>query len=143
MYKKKSREELKALANRTAAGVADAFRAGDVPAKLAPTFLRRKDVPCQHWSWSNKLLAALAGHYDARTFNGWKAVKRSVKKGEKAFYVLEPIKAPRTLRDAKGNDDKVFITVGFKATPRFGLSQTEGEPIDQEYDNWIAGLPLR
>jgi hypothetical protein len=48
-----------------------AFEAGQVPAALAPVFIRRdpeRQVPSERWSWSNRFLAALAGHYLAAGF---------------------------------------------------------------------------
>ena len=52
-------------AEQAAQRVMQVFQSGDVPAALAPIFIRRKDnVPCRAWSWSNQLLTALAGHDD-------------------------------------------------------------------------------
>ena len=152
--KPRSQEEIERLTNQTAMRIVDAFRSGDIPKALAPSFIQRKDnIPCRSWSWRNQLLTALAGHSDARTFNGWKAVKRFVKKGEKAFCILEPRKIPKRDKDGEfvmrlnektGKMEKVFITM-FKPAKRFGYSQTDGQPlkVDKEYANWLNNLPLR
>ena len=70
-------------AEQSAKRILSLFESGDVPAALAPIFIRRKDaVPCRAWSWSNQLLTALAGHDDARGFRQWQGVDRHVCKGE-------------------------------------------------------------
>jgi N-terminal domain of anti-restriction factor ArdC len=81
------RDRVESVAHR----ILSAFEAGEVPAALAQIFVRRQgDLPIARWSWSNQLLSALAGHFDARGFRQWKAVGRSVKKGERAFHILGP-----------------------------------------------------
>lgn len=117
-----------------------AFQNGNIPKALAPRFILQKDkVPCRGWSWRNQLLTALAGHSDARTFEGWKAAGRHVKKGERSFQILEPVKAPR-----EKEGEKVFVTVGFKPSPRFGLEQTDGKPlpVDEQVAGFVRSLPL-
>lgn len=119
-----------------------AFENGQIPKALAPRFIMRKDkVPCRGWSWRNQLLVALAGYGDARTFDGWKAAKRHVRKGERSFQILEPVKAPR--ENDKG--EKYFVTVGFRTSPRFGLEQTDGQPlqVDEQVAGFLRSLPLR
>jgi hypothetical protein len=119
-----------------------AFQNGAIPKAIAPRFILRKDkVPCRGWSWRNQLLTALAGHSDARTFDGWKAAGRHVKKGERSFQILEPVKAPRD--NDKG--ERCFVTVGFKPSPRFGLEQTDGKPmpVDEQVAGFLRSLPLR
>lgn len=133
----------------TAANVIlDAFRTGDLPKALSPIFIRRRDnVPCRAWSWGNQLLAALAGHADARGFRQWQEVGRSVKKGEKAFAILVP--CTHTIKQADsetGDEKKRTLLYGFKSAAVFGLSQTEGAPLpgpDPEVTAWLESLPLR
>lgn len=136
-------EKAEAAANR----ILDAFQAGQVPKALATVFINRRDnVPCRSWSWSNQLLTALAGHSDARSYRDWQAVGRQVKKGEKSFHILEPCPRTFTKRDKNtGEEQKITIVKGFKAGPRFGLEQTEGEPLpppDPKITNWLENLPL-
>ncbi len=135
-------------AEQAAARILTAFQSGNLPKALAPIFVNRKDsVPCRAWSWSNQLLTALAGHSDARSYKQWQTVGRQVKKGEKSFHILEP--CPRTFmkRDPDTGEEKpVTIVKGFKAGPRFGVEQTDGDPLpppDPAVMAWLESLPLR
>jgi hypothetical protein len=141
--KSRCSEKAEAAANR----ILDAFQAGQIPKALATVFINRRDnVPCRSWSWSNQLLTALAGHSDARSYRDWQAAGRQVKKGEKSFHILEPCPRIFTKRDKDtGEEKKVTIVKGFKAGARFGLEQTEGEPLpgpDPKIANWLENLPL-
>jgi len=122
-----------------------AFEEGRLPAALAQTFLNFSDSPCAKWSISNRLIVALNGHYDARGFQQWKGVNRSVRKGEKAFHILGPmmVKAKEANPD-RGIKEGDPILVGFKAIPVFGYEQTEGEPLPHESENrqFLEALPL-
>ena len=134
-------------AETAATAILEAFQSGDLPAALAPVFIRRKDgVPCCQWSWSNQLIAALHGHYDARGYRQWQAVGRHVTKGQRGFPILVPLSKKIETEDrSTGESTSRFVTYGFKHAIVFGLSQTEGEPIpngDPEIDNWIESLPL-
>src|SRR6202453_5495243 len=81
--------------------------ANSLPKPLAQMFIRRKDSPhCRKWSWGNQLLVMLNGFTDARTFNQWQEIGRSVKKGEKAFYILAP--ATRKITDQNTDEEKVM-----------------------------------
>lgn len=136
-----------AKAEQAATQILEAFQAGNVPKSLAPIFIHRHDdVPCRQWSWSNQLLAALAGHSDARGYRQWQAVGRHVKKGERAFQILVPL-----ARKIEGHDEKTgeiverMAVYGFKSAAVFGLAQTEGEPLadpDPEVTAWLETLPL-
>src|SRR5436853_1118298 len=67
--------------------------ANSLPKPLAQVFIRRKDSPhCRKWSWANQLLVVIHGYTDARGFNQWQEVGRNVKRGERAFYILGPVK---------------------------------------------------
>ena len=145
---KSSRSRCSDKAEAAASRILDAFRSGNLPQALAPIFINRRDnVPCRSWSWSNQLLTALAGYSDARSYRDWQKIGRQVKKGEKSFHILEP--CPRTFskRDKEtGEEVKVTIVRGFKAGPRFGLEQTEGDPLpppDPKVTAWLENLPLR
>jgi hypothetical protein len=127
-----------------AAQILAAFEAGTVPAALAQIFIRHKnnaDCPAARWSWRNQLSAALAGHYDARGFRQWQQVGRSVKKGERALYILGPCMVKN--KEAETEDD-AFRLVGFTTIPVFGYGQTEGEPLPghEQEDAFIDSLPL-
>jgi hypothetical protein len=128
--------------------ILDAFQnPNELPAKLAPLFIRKNDdsVPCHRWSWSNQLITALAGHSDARGFRQWQDVGRYVKKGEKSFPILVPLKKKIERDNDAGGKDELYLTYGFKTAAVFGLSQTDGEPLadpNPELTTWIASLPL-
>src|SRR5262249_4130478 len=114
-----------------------------LPKPLAQVFIHRKDnVPCRAWSWRNQLLVALQGHKDARGFRQWEAVGRWVKKGERAFYILAPLR--KEVTDPKTGEEKTIV-YGFKGPPVFGFEQTDGKPLppaDPEAVRWVEGLPL-
>jgi hypothetical protein len=113
-----------------------------LPAALAPVFIRRNNaIPCNAWSWGNRLIVSLHGHTDARGYRQWQKVHRFVREGERAIHILAPI-----MKKIEKEDQEKFVTVGFKATPVFGLEQTDGEPLqtgDSATDAWLASLPLR
>ena len=74
-------------------------------------------------------------------FKGWKKLKRSVKKGEKAIYLWQPFPIVDKEVDENGNiiENKRLI---FKYLPRwFALSQTNGEDFKPEEAN-IKGFDL-
>jgi len=131
--------QVKAVASQILA----AFEAGTVPAALAQIFIHRNnsDVPSSRWSWRNQLVAALAGHHDARGFRQWQQIGRSVRKGERAFYILGPCMVKDRAADS---DEDTFRLVGFTAIPVFGYCQTEGEPLAGRADEraFVDALPL-
>ncbi|NQU20174.1 MAG: antirestriction protein [Candidatus Nealsonbacteria bacterium] len=124
--------------------ILEAFRSGNLPKALAPIFVNRKDdTPCRRWSWSNQLLAALAGTGDARGYRQWQAVGRQVKKGAKSFPILCP--CIRKFEDKESGEEKSAL-YGFTSAPVFRLEDTEGEPLpgpDPETVAWLESLPLR
>lgn len=132
-------------ANAVATKLIEAFKNGDVPKALAAIFINRKDdSPCRKWSWNNQLLTAIAGTTDARGFNQWKQVGRTVKKGSKCFHILAPIMRKFDDVDRNGKPCKVQKCIGFKSVPVFRYEDTEGESIEEpEVDAWMEALPLR
>jgi hypothetical protein len=117
--------------------------ANNLPKPLAQIFIHRRDAShFSKWSWGNQLLVILRGFTDARGFQQWHDVGRWVKKGEKAFYILGPVK--KTITDKETGEEK-SIVVGFKGIPVFGYEQTDGEPLpigDPEIETWLDSLPL-
>jgi hypothetical protein len=115
-----------------------------LPTPLATIFIHRKDdCPCRSWSWGNQLIAALHGHSDARGYRQWELAGRTVKHGEKAFYILSPCVKPITDQDT---GEKKNLLYGFKGTAVFGYDQTEGDPLpvtDPALRGWLQALPLR
>lgn len=133
-------------AETAASRILDTFRSGKLPQALAPVFIKRRDnVPCRAWSWSNQLITALIGYSDARGFRQWEQVGRHVRKGERAFYILVPLKRKVTVTDEDtGDESERMALYGFKGAPVFGYEQTDGEalPVDAENEQFIDGLPL-
>jgi len=134
-------------AESAATRILEAFRTGNLPKAVAPIFIRRKDnVPCRAWSWSNQLLAALAGHSDARGYRQWQDVGRHVRKGEKSFPILVPIVRKRTEKNGEtGQEEERTWIGGFTSAAVFGLGQTDGEllpPPDPAVTAWLESLPL-
>jgi antirestriction protein ArdC len=117
-----------------------------LPQALAPIFIHRKDdVPCRKWSWHNQLIAALCGTTDARGFRQWDEVKRNVKKGSKAIWILAPCVKTAKEKNANGEEVERRVLFGFKAIPVFAVEDTEGEALamsDDRYDAWVQELPF-
>lgn len=82
-------------------------------------------VPQATWSWMNQILAAVAGTRDGRTFEAWRAVGRQVRRGSKAFYILEPVKVRKAVQEDDGSTRTAYITVGFRPSPRFRVEDTD------------------
>jgi len=133
-------------AEEAAKRIMDLFQSGDVPAALAPIFIRRhENTPCRAWSWSNQLLVALYGHDDARGFRQWEEVGRHVKKGERGFPILIPCHVKRQEENQEtGQKEERMVLVGFKHCIVFGYGQTEGEelPGNEWARQFIDALPL-
>jgi len=133
-------------AQKVAQQIVDAFQRGDVPKALAQIFIRRNiDTPSRKWSWGNRLLAMTQGHHDARGFRQWKNVGRSVKKGERACYILAP--CTRTAQEDdpdRGIEEGDTVVCGFRPIPVFGYAQTDGDalPDAEEQAAFIETLPL-
>lgn len=129
------------------------FESGNVPKAIAPIFVRRHDnLPCRSWSWSNRLLTALADTNDARGFRQWLDAGRVVKKGAKSFQILGPVSKKITVRDGEtGDESERVAVVGFKSIPVFRLEDTD--VVDSEKwesvnkpaigeSQWVDALPL-
>ncbi len=113
------------------------FESGDLPPAVARTVIAGyagDDKPCNKWSFNNQLLMIISGTEDARGFIQWQDVKRTVKKGAKAIYIL----APLTARVTKTSIDKtsgaelqeqLAIIKGFRPVPCFKVEDTEGETL--------------
>jgi len=109
--------------------ILEAFKNGDIPSKVAlSSFPQAKDIPMHKWSFLNRTIVYVHNTMDARGFNQWREVKRSVKKGSKALYILVP------LFSKKKNDEgeEYSVLFGYKSAPVFRIEDTEGEPMDYE-----------
>lgn len=130
-------------AEQTGQMLLKAFEEGRVPAAMAPIFIKH-DTNVRYsarWSWLNQLVVALHGYSDARSYKGWQEIGRQVRKGEKAFHILEPMRITKVDEET---GSEYSILVGFKSGARFGLEQTEGEPLPQQVaqENFLSTLPL-
>lgn len=129
-------------AEETGQTILQAFQEGRVPMALAPLFLQvNQERYCACWSWLNQLLVALHGYSDARTYKGWQEVDRQVRKGEKAFAIFEPVRT--TIQDEATGEERIIV-IGYKTGARFGLEQTDGEPLPgaEHIQRFIDSLPL-
>jgi antirestriction protein ArdC len=79
------------------------------------------------YSYGNVLLIASqnGGATQVAGFRTWQRLGRSVRKGEKAIWILAPMRGKRT--DAEGRDESVIR--GFKYVAVFDIAQTEGEAL--------------
>ena len=141
--------------HEVATAIVDRFETGDVPAALATVFVHRDDnVPCRAWSWNNRFIVAIHGTADARGFNQWKEVGRSVSKGAKAMHILAPCIVAKKASDASEEGDEASrgVLVGFRAVPVFALQSTDVRDPDAwdkanagnaAEEKRLADLPLR
>lgn len=105
-------------------------------------FRRNTKIPSDNWSVLNRIIMFLHGTNDARSFNAWKSVGRSIKAGEHAFYIIKPRVIQIPLKDKDGNpildenseEKKEIKVVGFLPTPEFAVEQTDGKPVDYGCD---------
>ena len=140
-------DKLEAIAGR----FLEAFRTGKLPAKLAKIYLSSPSdgVPCRRWSVRNQTITALEGHDDARGFRQWLEVGRHVKKGESAFFILNPVLRGASRRQEQTEEpaeeaNAVRRAVGFRFQAVFGYDQTDGEPLPlyEEQRRKVEALPL-
>ena len=104
------------------------------------------------FSIGNQILAAIQLHHKGlplspiASFGRWKVLGRSVRKGEKALSLWQPITVKRreeALSEEAGHSEAVFMR--FKLAPRwFSLKQTEGEDYTEpvESPQWNAEAAL-
>jgi len=80
------------------------------------------------YSFGNVLLIAAQCHEATRVagFNAWRKMNRSVRKGEKAIWILAPMVYKKA--DAEDGEDDRAIR-GFKFVPVFDVAQTDGEEL--------------
>lgn len=117
-------------AEETAAAILARFQEPEtLPAALARIWIepRPDHAPSAEWSLRNQaIMYMIGGTADARGFQQWKAVNRSVKKGAKAFYILAPL--AKKMED-KATGETVTRIYGFRDVPVFRVEDTEGAPL--------------
>lgn len=119
----------------------DLFKNGNPNKAMATLFIKQGGRHFDSWSFNNRLLTCLHGYSDAMGFKQWQGKGRTVKKGEKAFYILGPL-AHKGKKTVDGVEVEYSFLRGFRGIAVFGYEQTEGEPINFENDEHINGLPL-
>lgn len=62
------------------------------------------------------------------SFRTWQQLHRSVRRGEKAIWILAPVLERRSTADGGTETERVR---GFRPVPVFDLSQTDGEPLPE------------
>ncbi|MCP3931497.1 MAG: ArdC family protein [Bacteroidetes bacterium] len=113
------------------------FQNGTIPEALSYAMFPVAKTPSANWSLLNRTLMFLSGTADGRGYRQWQHVKRHVKKGAKAFFILVPYF--KKVEDEK--DDEKMLLTGFRCQPIFRLQDTEGAPLDyQELE--LPDLPL-
>ena len=110
-------------------GILGRFRSGDIPEAIALATYPRIDIPSSNWSLFNRTVMFLSGTRDARGFLQWKKVRRYVRKGSKAIYILVPYL--EKLTDEETGERK-FLLKGFTGRPVFRVEDTDGEPLQYE-----------
>lgn len=102
-------------------------------ARLADSAEWRRYLDCQrrfHRYSVHNVMLILAQRHDATRvagFNAWKKLHRVVRKGEKAIWIVAPMRR-RTIDAEQGDGDDRNIR-GFKFVPVFDVSSTEGEDL--------------
>ena len=79
------------------------------------------------------MFQAMIRGVEVRRFAGyrtWQSLGRQVRKGEKAFAVLAPMKYKRTV-EKDGVEQEVFGIRGFRVESTFDVSQTDGEELPE------------
>ncbi|MDN5767420.1 MAG: ImmA/IrrE family metallo-endopeptidase [Humibacillus sp.] len=91
------------------------------------------------WSMNNRLLAVMQMVQRGEPLEGlhlmgfrqWEGQNRQVRKGEKAVWILAPVKRRIREEDEAGETSDRVIVSGFKPVPVFNVSQTQGEPLPE------------
>jgi hypothetical protein len=89
-----------------------------------------------HYSFNNVILIQIQDPDATRVagFHTWKALGRSVRKGEKAIWILAPMTRKVAAEDAEQADETkpgARVLSGFKPVPVFDIHQTDGEPLPE------------
>jgi len=87
--------------------------------------------PLSRWSLCNRMICAMNGTADARTFNQWREVGRFVKAGSHSFCLLAPNtkKVEEKAKPGQEKGEERVVITGFRCFPVFGVEDTEGEPL--------------
>ena len=83
------------------------------------------------YSFWNQIILCFAGCSQVAGYKKWKELGRTIKKGEKAVWILAPwFKKVKVETKKEGEEEKEKkLLHGFFSVPVFDIGQTEGEPI--------------
>ncbi|QTA82754.1 Uncharacterized protein dnl_51360 [Desulfonema limicola] len=109
----------------TLTSILDKFETGDIPEVVSYAMFPIPDIPSAKWSLLNRTLMMLSQTADARGFKQWKKVKRYVKKGSKAFYILVPY-----IKKTEDNGQEKEKLIGFMTRPVFRMEDTDGKELE-------------
>jgi hypothetical protein len=101
------------------------FESGQAPEAIAVSALPRPSIPSSKWSLSNNLLLWIAGTGDARGFRQWQEVRRHVRQGAKAIYIL----APRLARSKSRKDTDAIVSASAETQGHTGQHTGPDHPI--------------
>ena len=82
------------------------------------------------YSFSNTLLICRQDPEASQVagFATWRSLGRCVRKGERAIWILAPVRGRRTRTD-EGEECRPIV--GFRPVPVFDIAQTDGEPLPE------------
>lgn len=122
-------------------GILDRFKEPEtLPKAIAYVTFPPPDMPSSKWSLMNRVIMFFSGTNDARGMRQWNQVKRNVKAGSKAVYILAPVIKTVKSGEDQNTEEKAFLR-GFKPIPVFRAEDTEGEPLT--YETYVLPeLPL-
>ena len=121
------------------------FESGNFPEIAKRSILTRAygKQPCAKWSIGNFILMLVQGTNDARGFQQWKAVGRSVKKGAHSLHIFAPLTYSKTeINNKTGEEERKTFIKGFRAIPVFAFESTEGNDIETVSFNPPEAPPL-
>lgn len=138
-YIAQKKEQVKATLEK----IVDIFSTKELPAHIANTYLKSLDIPSDKWSLNNRMIMIMIGRtVDARNFNDWKAVGRSIRRGQKAFHIMAPSPYTITEIDEETKQETKKTIMFYKAVPEFSIEQTEGREVKYVEEPKTI-LPLR
>ena len=118
--------------------IVNLFSTSELHRTVATVYISAAGKPSERWSIGNLLLMYMAETADGRTYAAWKRAGRYVKKGVRAFYILEPRLVTKVKTDKSGepvmHEGKPVTyqaLVGFRPSPRFRYEDTEGQPLEE------------
>jgi hypothetical protein len=119
--------------------IVNLFSTTELHKTVATAYIHTAGKPSEKWSLSNQLIMLVSGTRDGRTYGAWQSAGRHVKKGSKAFYILEPRYVTKARTDHETGEPVLHegkpvtyqVLAGFRASPRFRYEDTEGKPLEE------------